>query len=214
MIVQIHGVGNDVVHAPIHLRDCPYYANFMNAVLEKIHAVGTYTWVNFTSLPQNVLQASHSLNWHRKDSHTVVVSNQFVKTVFNLEILYDLKLVRKSIQNSWVSWSDNQLIPRMTSENSFPLVTWFGSNAWTEGGAELMRQTRSLSRAGQQETKWKASLMGSPQSLHVRERCKLVKRSPKACILWLQANTMRSICTLYSIWLQANTVRCIILCTV
>ena len=53
----------------------------MNAVLEKIHAVGTYTWVNFTSLPQNVLQASHSLNWHRKESHTIVVSNQFVKTV-------------------------------------------------------------------------------------------------------------------------------------
>ena len=43
MIVQIHGVDNGVVHAPIHLRDCPYYANFMNAVLEKIHAVGTYT---------------------------------------------------------------------------------------------------------------------------------------------------------------------------
>ena len=60
----------------------PYYANFMNAVLEKIHAVGTYTWVNLTSLPQNVLQASHSLNWHRKDSHTILVSNQFVKTVF------------------------------------------------------------------------------------------------------------------------------------
>ena len=84
----------------------------------------------------------------------------------NLEILYDLKLVRKSIQNSWVSQSDNQLIPRMTSENAFPLITWFGSNTWTEGGVELMRRTRSLSRAGQQETKWKASSMGSPQSLH------------------------------------------------
>ena len=49
--------------------------------------------------------------------------------VVNLEILYDLKLVRKSIQNSWVSWSDTQLIPSMTSENSLPLVTWSGSNA-------------------------------------------------------------------------------------
>ena len=39
-----------------------YYANFMNAVLEKIHAVGTDTWVNFTSFPPNVLQAPHSLN--------------------------------------------------------------------------------------------------------------------------------------------------------
>ena len=34
----------------------------MNAVLEKIPIVGTDTWVNFTSLPQNVLQAQHSLN--------------------------------------------------------------------------------------------------------------------------------------------------------
>ena len=36
--------------------------NFMNVVLEKIHAVGTDTCVNFTSLPQNDLQAPHSLN--------------------------------------------------------------------------------------------------------------------------------------------------------
>ena len=41
--LQIHGVDNGVVRALIHLRDYPYYANFMNAVLEKIHAVGTYT---------------------------------------------------------------------------------------------------------------------------------------------------------------------------
>ena len=40
----------------------PYYANIMNTVLEKILAVGGDTWVNFTSLPQNVLQALDSLN--------------------------------------------------------------------------------------------------------------------------------------------------------
>ena len=51
------------------------------------------------------------------------------------EILYDLNLVRKSIQNSWVSRSNNQLIPRMTSENSFPLVTWSSSSTWTEVGS-------------------------------------------------------------------------------
>ena len=58
-----------------------------------------------------------------------------------------LKLERKSIQNSWVLRSDTQLIPRMMSENSLPLVTWSGSNAWTEVGAKLMRWSLSLSRA-------------------------------------------------------------------
>ena len=32
-----------------------YYANFTNAVLKKIHAVGFDAWVHMTSLPQNVL---------------------------------------------------------------------------------------------------------------------------------------------------------------
>ena len=34
------------------LHDYPSYANFMNAVLEKIHAVEADTWVNLTSLLQ------------------------------------------------------------------------------------------------------------------------------------------------------------------
>ena len=45
---------------------------------------GSYTWVNFTILPQNVLQAPHSLNWHRKDSHAIVVPEQFAKTAILL----------------------------------------------------------------------------------------------------------------------------------
>ena len=40
-----------------------------------MNAVGTDTWVNFTSFPQNVLQAPHSLNWYRKDSHAIVITN-------------------------------------------------------------------------------------------------------------------------------------------
>ena len=43
----------------LQLRDYPYYEIL---VLEKIHVVGTDTWVNSTSLPQNVLQAQHHLN--------------------------------------------------------------------------------------------------------------------------------------------------------
>ena len=46
----------------------------------KIHAVGTDTWVNSTSLPQNVLLAQHLLNWRRKDSHAIVVTKYFGKT--------------------------------------------------------------------------------------------------------------------------------------
>ena len=82
----------------------------------------------------------------------------------NLEILYNLKLVRKFIQNNWVLRSDTQLIPWMTSENSLLLVTWSGSKAWTEVGAELMRRTLSLSKAEQQEMKWEVSSVRSPQS--------------------------------------------------
>ena len=37
--------------------------NFMNAVIKKkIHAMGADTWINFTHIPQNFLQALHSLN--------------------------------------------------------------------------------------------------------------------------------------------------------
>ena len=42
MLLWIHGVGSGVVCTPIQLRNYPYYANFMNAMLEKIHAVGAY----------------------------------------------------------------------------------------------------------------------------------------------------------------------------
>ena len=37
----------------LQLRDYPYNANFVNAA---------DTWINFTSLPQNVLQALHLFN--------------------------------------------------------------------------------------------------------------------------------------------------------
>ena len=36
MLLRIHGIGSGVVCTPIQLRD---YANFMNAVLEKIYVV-------------------------------------------------------------------------------------------------------------------------------------------------------------------------------
>ena len=54
------------------------YANFMNAVLEKIHAVGAYT---LPASPHNVSQVPHSLNWHRKDSPAIVVLKQFASIV-------------------------------------------------------------------------------------------------------------------------------------
>ena len=104
-----------------------------------------------------------------------------VKQLFNLELsygrvasrpavdfesLYDLRPVTKSMQNSWVSCSAIQLVPRMTSENSLGFVTWSGSSAWTEVGAELIRRTLSFSSAEQQEMKWGASSVGSPHSLY------------------------------------------------
>ena len=88
------------------------------------------------------------------------------RPLVDFDSLYDLRLVRKSMQKSWVSWSGIQLVPRMTSENSIGLVTWSGSRAWTEVGAELIRWTLSFSSAEQQDMKWEASSVGSPRSLH------------------------------------------------
>ena len=50
--------GQHCMHADMQIDIYTYYANFMNAVMKRIHAVG----VDFTRLPQNVLQALDSLN--------------------------------------------------------------------------------------------------------------------------------------------------------
>ena len=45
--------------------------NFMNAVMKQIHAVGADTWINFTHLQQNFLQALH---FSITGSHATVVT--------------------------------------------------------------------------------------------------------------------------------------------
>ena len=50
---------------------------------EKIHAVGADTWVNFTRLPQNVLQTLYSLSYH---SHAIVVTKYFAKSAICLTL--------------------------------------------------------------------------------------------------------------------------------
>ena len=72
----------------MQLRDYPYYANVMNAVMEGNHAMGVDTWINFTHLPQNILQALDSLNLHMKDSHATVVTKYFGKTAIFLQYIY------------------------------------------------------------------------------------------------------------------------------
>ena len=66
----------------------------------------------------------------------------------------------------WVSRSEVQLIPRWRQKTHCYLSHDLAYNAWKEVGVELMRQTLSLSRAGQHEIKWEASSVGSPLSLH------------------------------------------------
>ena len=69
------------------------------------------------------------------------------------ESLYKIAEFRDPISSHWLNTQND------VSE-SLLFVTRSGSNAWTAVGAGLMRQTLSLSRAGEQEIKWKASSVG------------------------------------------------------
>ena len=60
--ICVHCKNEVVISAKYLVTTVAWLSLLCNAVLERIHAVGADTWINFTSLPQNVLQALHSLN--------------------------------------------------------------------------------------------------------------------------------------------------------